>query len=115
MKTEDLIGQMVQETISNLNREGTSVLLLSDKDCFKLEAVYDEKRMCFVLSHGDKSIEIPKNWGPFKNRITKQFVLSEFDDGELFIPIIAAFYQEKINSIKISIINDTSVDWRKAA
>ena len=105
MKSDDFIGQMVHETISTENEVHQDVLSFRSIDYFKLNVFYDKKRMCFVIRSEKKIIEVPKNWGPFKNRIASEFYISEFDDTEGFIPIISEFFNQEIRTLKIVLEN----------
>jgi hypothetical protein len=105
MKTNDFIGQMVHETISTENSTQQDMLSFENNNFFKLEVSYDKKRMCFVLENDKGTLEVPQNWGPFKNRIASQFYISEFDDPEGFISIISNFFDQEISSIKIILKN----------
>lgn len=114
MKNRDLIGQMVQETISEDFEEQNNVLRYQHEDFFEIHAFLDSERLCYVIHNNGSVIEVPQIWGPFKNRISSEFYLTKFDDRSDFISIMSEFYQKDIETIKI-ILDKENSDFRKAA
>lgn len=107
MKENDFIGQMVQETIHS-GEDKSNILSFSQENSFELNALYDDVRKCYILSNKQEDIEIPENWGPFKNRISTEFIVSRFDDKDFFLDIISVFYGKELNSVKILLENTSS-------
>lgn len=105
MGANDFISLMVQETLDSEQSVGEKVLPYQSPDCFEVEAIYNEAKKCYLICADNKFIEIPKNWGPFKNRISQEFILLKEDDHDLFLDIISTFFQKNIECMKIQLIN----------
>lgn len=105
MGDQDFIGQMVQETISIEQDDKSNLLSFTHENSFEIRAFYDKTRFCYVIHNKKEIMEIPENWGPFKNRISKEFFLSKFDDKDNFIEIVSIFLDRKLDSIKFILDN----------
>ncbi len=115
MKEADFIGQMVQETIQTNDNDKSNLLSFSQENSFELCAFYDKKRFCYILHNHKEILEVPKDWGPFKNRISSEFIVSRFDDKDHFLDIISIFYKKDLNSIKIVVENFPNMLSHKSA
>jgi len=105
MSTTDFISQMVEETLDRETDHGESILPFHQPDCFEVEAIYNPRKQCFMICAHNKFIEIPKNWGPFKNRIAKEFILSPNDDKEDFLAVASLFFNRQIECLKVQLID----------
>lgn len=105
MSNTDFIAKMVEETLGQENDHSDDVLPFYKPDCFEIEAIYNPEKQCFLICAQGKSIEIPKNWGPFKNRIAKEFILSRGDDKEHFLDMVSLFYNHQIECLKVQLVN----------
>ena len=108
MSATDFISIMVEETLDQENDQGESILPFHQPDCFEVEAVYNPRKKCFMICAHNKFIEIPKNWGPFKNRVAKEFILSRSDDKEDFLTVASLFFNRQIECLKVQLI-DTEI------
>lgn len=105
MDGKDFISKMVEETLGESLETEDNVLKFEQPECFELQAKYIANKQCFqIMAHG-KTIEIPKNWGPFKNRIANEFILSPLDDKEHLIPVISAFLGKQLDCLKIQLLD----------
>jgi hypothetical protein len=105
MSNKDFIGQMVQETISIENDDKSNLLSFTNENSFEVKATYDSKRFCYVIHNKREAVEVPENWGPFKNRVSSVFHLSKFDDKDNFVEIISVFFKRDLHSIKVVLQN----------
>ena len=105
MSNKDFIGQMVQETISNEQDDKSNLLSFTHENSFEVKAFYDSKRYCYIIHNKREVVEIPENWGPFKNRVSSEFYLSKFDDKDNFVEVISLFFKRELVSIKVSLEN----------
>lgn len=105
MSATDFISQMVEETLQKEQTEGDKVLPFHQPDCFEIEAVYNPTKKCYSVSANNQIIEIPKNWGPFKNRIATEFILNTTDDKEHFLVVVSSFFARKIDCLKIRLVD----------
>lgn len=106
MSSYDLIEQMVQETISNTSTQASGechLSLLNSKKTCKLYASYNSTKLCYIISLDGNKIEIPKNWGPFKNRISTEFTISSREDEDKFFEVVSAFFNIKESALKVVI------------
>ena len=106
MANKDFISQMVEDTIEQDVCSGGDLLPFEmPTNTFTVEAVYNHRKQCFMIMANDKFLEIPKNWGPFKNRIATEFMISKRDDNYLFLEVISVFFGQKIDLLKIDLVN----------
>jgi len=105
MNNKDFIGQMVHETISSEQDDKSNLLSFTHENSFEIRALYNSKRRCYIIRNKRESVEIPENWGPFKNRISSEFYLSKFDDKDNFVEVISLFFKRELTSIKVSLEN----------
>ena len=115
MNEKSLIDLMVDETFSSEIAHNQLELLTLER--VEIEAIYDANRKCFVLNLAGQSIEVPKNWGPFKNRISQSFSFDRSEDHFFFIPIIEDILHRTIDCIdfKLSHFDVFSTDQDQAA
>jgi hypothetical protein len=99
MSDKDLIDIMVRETLS----EKKSLDPFKLVQPFGISAIYDKTRLCFVIEGSEYSLEIPENWGPFKNRLSASFEITPESDKELFLPIISSFLGKELSHIMIEL------------
>tara|TARA_Y100000590_G_C15421100_1_gene901437 strand:- start:395 stop:742 length:348 start_codon:yes stop_codon:yes gene_type:complete len=99
MKENDFIGQMVQETLSNSNYDSYEFSHDADSLC-EIRVKVDQARGCYLIWSEKEHLEIPKNWGPFKNRISGEFILSKKEDNEHFLDMLSVFFQQDISTAK---------------
>lgn len=107
---------MVQETFNDL--EGRADVLGFDKsNTLSVDAFYDKRRQCYVIHNETEVIDIPKGWGPFKNRIGSHFSITTGEDQFLFLEVLATFYNTHatIDQVDITINNQQSVPILRAA
>jgi hypothetical protein len=105
MANKDLISQMVDDTIEQENCSGGNLLPFEiPTNTFTVEAVYNDIKKCFMITANDKSLEIPKNWGPFKNRIATEIVISKNDDNYLFLNVFSVFLGQRIDLLKVDLV-----------
>lgn len=104
MKDRDIIAQMVQETIDNQNTSNV-LKFKSPEDTETFNVNFNEIKKCYTLTTDSKKLEIPMNWGPFKNRIATEFTLSIDEDDDKFISALSAFLDKPLYSIKIKFQN----------
>lgn len=105
MANKDLISQMVDDTIEQENCSVGNLLPFEiPTNTFTVEAFYDEKKQCFLITANGKSLEIPKNWGPFKNRIATEIVISKNDDNYLFLDVLSVFLGKRIDLLRIDLM-----------
>ncbi len=97
MIEKSLIDLMVDETFSSERAYKQLELLPFER--IEIEAIFDKRRNCFVLNLAGLSIEIPKNWGPFKNRISQNFSLDRSEDYFFLIPVIENILNKTIDAI----------------
>lgn len=105
MSATDFISKMVEETLRKEQAQGEQVLPFHQPDCFEVEAIYSAEKKCYMIEANNLSIEIPKNWGPFKNRIASEFILSTSDDKEMFLDVVSSFFNRKIDCLKIRLVD----------
>ena len=101
MNDKYLIDLMVQETIQG--DVPSNVIPLSNENTFQLTARYIAKRRCFLIKKNDKNLEVPENWGPFKNRLSQSFTLTSFEDSDDFLSVLELFYDRELTSVQITI------------
>ncbi|MBD66866.1 MAG: hypothetical protein CME62_16810 [Halobacteriovoraceae bacterium] len=82
------------EYIYNQNKEFTEIL-----------ASYNQTKKCYLLSYQNKTLEVPKNWGPFKNRISTEFELTSDNDHHHFLAVLSDYYQTEFKHLKFTLIN----------
>lgn len=104
MKDGDFIAQMVQETIDS--QQTSNVLKFKNPDDTEtFDVHFDQSKKCYTLKTPSKTLEIPMNWGPFKNRIASEFTLSIDEDDDKFINVLSTFLEKPLYSIKIKFLN----------
>lgn len=101
MNDKYLIDLMVQETIQG--DIPSNVISLSSEDTFQLTANYIQNRKCYQIQRKDKKLEVPENWGPFKNRLSQSFTLTAFEDSDDFIGVLELFFDRELKSVNINI------------
>ena len=104
MDNNDFISKMVEETLGQELDQDEAVLKFEQPECFELQATYLPSKKCFQIMANGRTIEIPKNWGPFKNRIANEFVLSHHDDKDELIPVISAFLGKPLDCLKVKLL-----------
>lgn len=116
MKENDFIGQMVQDTIHSSDNN-TNLYNFDDSEVDRIiHFDFDFKRQCHCLTHKKQTLEIPRNWGPFKNRISPSIVISSSDDKYLFLDILNSFLGCELTSVRIVMSSDSNIfDLSKAA
>ncbi|MAX65349.1 MAG: hypothetical protein QF441_14615 [Bacteriovoracaceae bacterium] len=117
MAKKDFIQQMVKDTISfSQEYYSDNVLPLSFKGAFEISAFYDRKRKCYILHNESEVLEIPRNWGPFRNRVSIRFQLSKYDDKDNFVEILSLFFNKDLEHVQVNILNGTDIfDHQRAA
>lgn len=114
MSKSDFISQMVEETIASQASHEDNVLSFKkpiNSDTFEL--AYSDTRKCLILEHKGEFLEIPKNWGPFKNRFSREFSVSTSDDKYHFLSMLSIFVGSEISHAEFKI--DYQQDSHKAA
>ena len=103
MKETDFISQMLLDTIDDDSSMGTNDFMFVDgpSDALEIDASCDELRSCYVFNVNGQVLEVPVNWGPFKNRLALEFTLSESEDKEHFLDIISALCNNKVTSVRV--------------
>jgi hypothetical protein len=103
MKESDFISQMLLDTISDDSPVVGNDFMLVDglSNAFEIDAVLDEQRSCYVFEVSGSALEVPINWGPFKNRLALEFTLSESEDKENFLDIVSSLCNHKVKCIKV--------------
>lgn len=110
MKDNDFISQMVNDTIAATDEAHADVLpFATPSNHFVVYANYDESKHCYVIKSKGKSLEIPKNWGPFHNRISQEFMILKGDDQHHFIDILSKFMGVKLEHLKIKLETSSTV------
>lgn len=101
MNNKDFIGQMVQDTIEK-NEEKSNLYHFSDNEVDRIiHFDFDHHRKCHLLKHKKEVLEVPSNWGPFKNRISSNITLFADDDKYLFLDMLNTFLGSELRSVKI--------------
>lgn len=111
MSKSDFISQMVEETIAPLENHETNVLSFENpalSHVFDLE--YSEFKKCLILKNEGRVLEIPKNWGPFKNRISKEISISAGDDKYLLLSMLSIFFDTEISHAEFKIQIDQELN-----
>lgn len=103
MKDTDFIGQMVHETIESENPNKSSLLSFKPEVDGEVWVGLDEVRKCYIIQHKQKSLEVPFNWGPFKNRISKEIILDIHEDTHHFIEVFNVYFQTNYQSMKLNL------------
>lgn len=105
MGKSDFISQMVEDTIADSESSNSSTVLPfeSPKNSPSFIVDYDDARKCYILQSEEGCIEVPKNWGPFNNRISNEFSLSVGEDKYLFLEILSVFSKKTITHAKFTI------------
>jgi len=113
----DFISKMVQETLDGEQVDHVVDVNFLRSAHVEIMANYDAKLRCYVIrNEHNKVLQIPENWGPFKNRIATEFIVSRQDDNYLFLDILSEFCEQNIDNLKVCIeIRDDRVKLRKAA
>ncbi len=106
MDDKNLIDLMVQETIQG--EAPSNVIPFQNENTFQISAIYQPERKCYQISKKNEVLEIPKNWGPFRNRISQSFTLTPFEDSDDFLSVLEMFYGRDINSAQITLINSST-------
>lgn len=99
MKEMDYISKMVQETLQGASdRRGMGM----QHPPSILQAYKNLQKRCIVIVNraGDE-LEVPINWGPFKNNYQNEFLIESESDEFDFLPIISTFFQEDFFAIRI--------------
>ena len=119
MKDNDFISQMLLETLNEDSSSRNDFMFVDGpSDAMQVEAFFDSVRSCYCLNFAGQAIEIPSNWGPFKNRVAKEFSLVKSEDSDYFLDIISEVYGQDIKSIKVfihSVENDSHSNYSQAA
>ena len=93
MKDNDFITLMVQETLNQHNNDLTV-------QC--LEAYEDREKACIVISNSSgQSLEVPKNWGPFKAMMGNHVYIHQENDQYEFLSVLSSFLGQDYDSIRI--------------
>lgn len=103
MKHFDFIEQMVHDTIDSDESSSMYYLKFNDRPEFTVNLESDDSRRCLSVQIGTKRIEFPKNWGPFKNRVTSEIILTFEDDPYQLLDIINMALNKNFKSIKFVI------------
>ena len=101
MKESDLIGQMVQETIQNADDTEHNVLDFTHDVDRIIYLQFDSVRLCHIIKNKKKTLEIPQNWGPFRNRISSEIHIDEFEDRHEFLAVLRQFFDANFKSVKM--------------
>lgn len=95
MKDNDFITLMVQETL-NLQDDDSVVPTLS--------AYQDRAKACIVITNSSgESLEIPKNWGPFKSMMGHHVYLSRENDTNEFLSVLNSFLGAEYEAVRITL------------
>ena len=114
MSKSDFISQMVEDTIADTEpRENNILSFEAPKNICHLDLELNEKKKCYVLRDSDRCLEIPINWGPFKNRISREFTLGLGEDKHLILSMLSVFFDKPITNARFSI--NRSEELNKAA
>lgn len=105
MKDNDFISQMLMETLedTSFQKSDEFTLIKSFDDAVELQVTKDEERECFCFTLKETPIEVPVNWGPFKNRISRDFTLSRSEDTDYFLDILSDILMYRVQNIRIMI------------
>lgn len=100
MKEMDYISQMVLETLQPTHHEET--------DRYQQIAVVhgfeDRDRKCIVLLNKmGYELEVPINWGPFKDFIGKELIIEKDQDPHSFLSVISSFFNEDFQAVRIDL------------
>lgn len=102
MNDKSLIDLMVEETFSH---ESYPTQIEMFAPCsIDLEAKYQADKKCFSINLKELGLEIPMNWGLFKNRISNHFSLNKHDDLDFFIPIVESVLGTNIDQIQFTLV-----------
>ena len=116
MKESDYIGLMVQETIQISEESEYHELDFAESVDRTIHLQYDQIRCCHIMASKKGDLEIPQNWGPFKNRISHEIYLDISDDKYDFLSILNQHLGERFTSVKLITSPDLgSFYGRKAA
>lgn len=117
MADHDFIIKMVEETMEASKYSHNTELLpfSAPNTAHSVKAHYDPRKLCYVIYGKDKNLEIPKNWGPFANRISKEFLINSTDDPHYFIPVLEEFLGQKILTVHIVITLESADTSNQAA
>lgn len=110
MGKTDFISQMVEETMGAYDS--------SDKpteELLSIDLEYSSYRKCYIYKGYGQNLEIPRNWGPFANRISKEFILNTADDPYKFLEILSVFLVQEVESVKINICSESMGAVKQAA
>jgi hypothetical protein len=108
MDNKCLIEQMVQETFEN-TAEDSNVISLTSRKNNKLSATYDEDRKCLILRKDNKKLEVPHNWGPFRENFELSVQICSKDDSLLFFQLISEYFNISSEKIDIEIKNSNFI------
>jgi hypothetical protein len=108
MKETDFISQMLLDTIDDSSSVLTNDFMLVDgpEDVLLVDAVRDSQRSCYIFEINGQVLEVPVNWGPFKNRLALEFTLGESEDKYKFLEIISTLCNNKVTNIKIKFTHE---------
>lgn len=105
MSKPDFISQMVEDTITDTNFKASNVLSFEPPvNTYNLNVELHEEKKCYIVHNESKSIEIPINWGPFKNRISREFTIDQGEDRHMILSVLSIFFEKTITHAKFSII-----------
>lgn len=104
IKENDFIEKMVQETIEMVESDKSNIRGFAIKSDRVINLIFDHARHCYIVNHGDSTIEIPDNWGPFKNRNTYEFEVNQADDDYHILDIFSHFFNEEFRCIKFAFV-----------
>lgn len=100
MKDMDYISQMVQETLQSNKFQGVE----ASEEPVEIRVKRNVAKNCLVISNEKgQDLEIPENWGPFKNRIVHNFIVDSSDDPYDFLSVLSSFLGQELGSIRIII------------
>ena len=107
MKEKDFISLMVQETLS---------LQESSDRAFTLYAQEDIQRMCLSIENDvGELLEVPKNWGPFRDLMGSQIFITAENDSYEFLGVISQFFGYDFQSVRIVLEHNQEESFNKAA
>ena len=106
MNDKDFISKMVHETLEGATSQNVEDVNFLQSSFFEIKAKYDYHKKCYIIwNTTNEALEIPENWGPFKNRISTEFTITKAEDKFLFLDILSLHFEQNITNLKISLEN----------
>lgn len=106
MNDNDLISKLVHETLEFAENQQVDDVNFLQSNFFNIKAKYDYSKRCYIIqNHSLSLIEIPENWGAFKNRIATEFTITKNEDKFLFLDILSIHFDRKIENLRVSLEN----------